>query len=213
MSVAVKICGLSTPEAVDAAVAGGARYVGFVFYPPSPRAVLPARAAELARRVPAGVRTVGLFVDPDDQTLERVLASVPLSMLQLHGGETPARVAEITAARRVPVMKAIRIAAAADVDEAAAYEDVADRLLFDARPPGARLPGGNGMPFDWTLLAGRRWRLPWMLGGGLTVENLAEAVAVTGADTVDVSSGVERSPGEKDLDLIRRFLEKAAALP
>lgn len=213
MSVAVKICGLSTPEAVDVAVAGGARYVGFVFYPPSPRVVDPRRAAELARRVPTGVRTVGLFVDPDDGTLERVLAAVPLSMLQLHGSETPARVAEIAAARRLPVMKAIKVAEAADVDTAAAYEEVADRLLFDARAPGARLPGGNGVPFDWSLLAGRHWRRPWMLSGGLTVENLAEAVAVTGADTVDVSSGVERSPGEKDLDLIRRFLEKAAALP
>jgi len=214
MSVAVKICGLTTPEALDAAVADGARYVGLVFYPPSPRAVAPELARQLARRVPTGVRVVGLFVEPDDETLESVVGQVPLDVLQLHGDERPARVAEIRAAFAIPVMKAIRVAEPADLDGIEAYEAVADRLLFDAKAPRnvAALPGGNGIAFDWSILSGRTWRRPWMLSGGLTAANLAEAVGETGADTVDVSSGVEDRPGHKDPDLIRAFLARAGTV-
>ncbi len=214
MTVAAKICGLSEPDTLRAAVAGGARYVGFVFYPPSPRAVAPALAGELARLVPTGVRSVGLFVDPDDAFLEHVLGQVPLDMIQLHGSENPRRIAEIKARHRMPVMKAIKIGGPDDLAFAAACAEVADRLLFDAKPPNRSdaLPGGNGVAFDWTLLAGRRWDKPWMLSGGLTPENVAEAVRVTGAAEVDVSSGVEDRPGHKDAGLIRAFLSNLSGL-
>lgn len=214
MPVQAKICGITTPDAMQAAVAGGARFVGLVFFPKSPRYVAPALAADLARAVPTGVRVVGLFVDPEDEELEHVLASVPIDMIQLHGAETPARVAEIRGRFQMPVMKAIAVAEPADLDRARTYEAAADRLLFDAKPPKnvTALPGGNGLPFDWSLLAGQSWRLPWMLSGGLTPANLAEAVAATGASAVDVSSGVEDRPGHKDPVLVTRFLEEASRL-
>ena len=214
MSVQAKICGITTPDAMQAAVAGGARFVGLVFFPKSPRYVAPALAADLARAVPTGVRIVGLFVDPEDEELEHVLASVPIDMIQLHGGETPARVAEIRGRFQMPVVKAVAVAEPADLERARAYEDAADRLLFDAKPPKnvAALPGGNGIPFDWSLLAGKSWRLPWMLSGGLTPANLAAAVAATGACAVDVSSGVEDRPGHKDPALVTRFLQEASRL-
>ncbi len=214
MTLAVKICGLSTPDSMTAAVESGARFVGLVFYPPSPRAVSPHTARQLARLAPTGVRVVGLFVDPDDETLDAVVRQVPLDMLQLHGQETPERVAAIAARFAVPVMKAVRVATAADLEEARAFEDVADWLLFDAKPPSNvhALPGGNGIPFDWSLLAGRHWQRPWMLSGGLTADNLAEAVAATGAAAVDVSSGVEDRPGHKPPARVRGFLETARAL-
>ncbi|HET8726282.1 MAG TPA: phosphoribosylanthranilate isomerase [Alphaproteobacteria bacterium] len=214
MKLSVKICGLSTSEAVDAAVTGGARYVGLVFYARSPRAVDPALAAQLARRVPTGVRTVGLFVEPEDEFLESVVGRVPLDLLQLHGDEEPARVVEIRERYGLPVMKAIRVATRADLARVPEYEETADRLLFDAKPPPnvAALPGGNGLPFDWSVLAGRSWTRPWMLSGGLNRDNLGEAVAATGAEAVDVSSGVEDRPGHKHPDLIRAFLDAAAAL-
>lgn len=214
MSLDVKICGLRSPEALEAAVGGGARYVGLVFYPPSPRAVGPVEAAALARLVPTGVRTVGLFVEPDDALLDAALGQVPLDMIQLHGGETPGRVAEIRAAVSMPVIKAMRVAVPADLDDVADYEAVADVLLFDAKPPPnvTALPGGNGVPFDWTILAGRKWARPWFLSGGLTADNLAESVRTTGATAVDVSSGVEDRPGHKDPELVRAFLRRAAAL-
>lgn len=207
--VEVKICGLNAPDGVKAAVEGGARYIGFVFYPPSPRAVSPTLAAELVRLLPTTVRAVGLFVEPSDEEIDEVVASVPLDMIQLHGDEMPARVREIRDTFTMPVMKAIRVADPADVDAAHAYEEVADRLLFDAKPPKnvAALPGGNGIPFDWPILAGRNWSRPWMLSGGLSGDNLAEAVARSGARAVDVSSGVETRPGHKDPELIRRFLD------
>lgn len=214
MALEVKICGIRSPDALEAAVAGGARYVGLVFYPPSPRAVGPVEAAALARHVPTGVRTVGLFVEPDDELLDSVLGQVPLDMIQLHGGETPSRIAEIKRAISAPVMKAIRVATAADLEPVPDYEAVADTLLFDAKPPPnvTALPGGNGVPFDWTILAGRTWSRPWMLSGGLTADNLAESVRTTGATAVDVSSGVEDRPGHKNPALVRTFLERAASL-
>jgi len=214
MTVLTKICGLSEPDSLRAAVSGGARYVGFVFYPPSPRAVAPALAGDLARLVPTGVRSVGLFVDPDDEYLEHVISQVPLDLIQLHGKEDPRRIAAIKARYRMPVMKAVKIGGPEDLAAALEVAEVADRLLFDAKPPAkvSALPGGNGIAFDWTLLAGRSWPKPWMLSGGLTPANVAEAVRVTGATEVDVSSGVEDRPGHKDVALVRAFLDAVHGL-
>lgn len=214
MSIAVKICGLNDPASVAAAVDGGATMLGFVFYPPSPRAVLPEAAARLAAAVPRDVARVALLVNPDDETLDRVLAAFPADIVQLHGSETPRRVGEVKALVCRPMMKAIRVATAADVDAARDYAGAADRLLFDARPPSraGALPGGNGAAFDWRLLEGRRWPVPWVLSGGLDAGNLAEAVRITGARAVDVSSGVEERPGRKSPAKIAAFLEAAAAL-
>ena len=206
----VKICGLSTPETVAAAVDGGAAYVGFVFLPKSPRNVTLARARELAVEVPPGVAKVALTVDADDALIDALTSAVPLDMLQLHGQETPGRVADIRQRTGLPVMKAIGIADKADLAQIEAYQEVADQLLIDAKPPRtAPLPGGNGLAFDWRLVANRRWSVPWMLAGGLTVGTVGEAIALTGARQVDVSSGVERAPGVKDPDLIRAFLAAA----
>jgi phosphoribosylanthranilate isomerase len=214
MGVAAKICGVSTEAAVAAAIAGGAAYLGFVFYPPSPRAVTPQQAARLCAGSPAGIARVGLFVDADDETIEAALAVAPLDILQFHGSEPPERVAEARLRFGRPIMKAVAFAGPADLAGAAAYEDAADRLLFDAKPPRRpdALPGGNGLAFDWSLIAGRAWRLPWMLSGGLTAELLPEAVRISGAAAVDVSSGVESRPGVKDAGKIRAFLAAARAL-
>jgi phosphoribosylanthranilate isomerase len=214
MTIAAKICGLSSEAAVAAAVEGGAAYLGFVFYPPSPRAVSPARAAALIAAVPPGVLRVGLFVDADDALIGAVLDAAPIDILQFHGHETPDRVADVKHRFRRPVMKAIAVAAPQDVLAAARYDEVADMLLFDAKPPRREdaLPGGNGLAFDWHLIAGHSWRRPWMLSGGLTAQLLPEAVRISGASAVDVSSGVERSPGDKDPDKIREFLRVAHAL-
>lgn len=210
--VRVKVCGLTTPAMVEAAAAAGAAYVGFVFFPPSPRAVTAEAARELAWAAPVGVAKVGLFVDPSDEDLALVLDRAPLDMVQLHGAETPARVAEVRARWGLPVMKAVGISAREDLEGVAAYEAVADQILLDAKAPkGAVLPGGNGAAFDWGLLAGFSPRKPWMLAGGLSPFNVAEAVARTGARQVDVSSGVERAPGVKDEGLVRAFLGAVAA--
>jgi phosphoribosylanthranilate isomerase len=214
MSVAAKICGLNSDAVVAAAVTGGAVYLGFVFYPPSPRAVSPGRAAELCARVPAGVQRVGLLVDADDAAIAAVLETVPIDILQFHGAETPDRVAEVKRRFGRPVMKALAVAAPQDVLAAGRYEDDADMLLFDAKPPrrADALPGGNGLVFDWRLIAGRAWGRPWMLSGGLTAAVLPEAVRISGAAAVDVSSGVERRPGDKDPEKIRDFLAVARTL-
>lgn len=215
MTVRAKICGLSTPDGVAAAVAGGAAHVGFVFYRKSPRAVTPAQAASLAKLVPASVGKVGLFVDDGDERLVDVLGTVKLDLLQLHGHETPARVAEIRARFGLPVMKVVSVAGAEDIAAADAYAEVADWLMFDAKPPKDRadaLPGGNALAFDWRLIAGRRWPRPWMLAGGLNAENLPEAVRISGARHVDVSSGVEDAPGRKNLAKIAAFLAAARRL-
>jgi phosphoribosylanthranilate isomerase len=214
MSVTAKICGLSTEEAVSVAVAGGAAYLGFVFYPPSPRAVTPREAARLCAGVPPGVARVGLFVDADDAVIEAALALAPLDILQFHGSEPPERVGEVRLRFRLPVIKAVAIAGPQDVLGAARYEDIADLLLFDAKPPRRpdALPGGNGLAFDWGLIADRSWRRPWMLSGGLTAEVLPEAVRISGAAAVDVSSGVESRSGVKDPDKILAFLAAARAL-
>jgi phosphoribosylanthranilate isomerase len=215
VAVLAKICGINSPEAMAAAVQGGAAYVGLVFYPPSPRYVTPQQAAALVADVPDHIAKVGLFVDADDETLQRVLDVVPLDVLQLHGSETPRRVADVKKMFGVQVMKAVRIAGPDDVARASDFVAVSDRLLFDAQAPAdmaGALPGGNGLAFDWQLLAEKEWPLPWMLSGGLTPENLAEAAAATGAVCVDVSSGVEAARGVKDPQKIARFLAVAKAL-
>ena len=212
-AVAVKICGVRTAPALAAAVAGGARRVGMVFYPPSPRHLSVAEAAALAARVPPGVDRVGVFVEPDDSLLSEVLARVPLTALQLHGRETPRRVAAIGARFGLPVVKAIAVAREEDLAGAADYAPVAARLMFDAKPPAddtSALPGGNGRAFDWRLMSGRTWPKPWLLSGGLTPGNVAEAVAVSGAREIDVSSGVESAPGVKDPALIDAFFAALA---
>jgi phosphoribosylanthranilate isomerase len=214
MTIDTKICGLASEAAVAAAVAGGAAYLGFNFYPPSPRSVSPERAAALCAAVSAGVRRVGLFVDAADEAIQAVLNAAPIDILQFHGQESPDRVAEARHRFGLPVMKAIAVAAPEDVLAASRYEDAADMLLFDAKPPrrAGALPGGNGLAFDWQLIAGHRSRRPWMLSGGLTAALLAEAVRISGATAVDVSSGVERRPGDKDPDKIREFLAIARGL-
>jgi phosphoribosylanthranilate isomerase len=212
MSVLAKICGLKTPEAVGAAVAGGASLVGFVFYSRSPRCVDPAMVKQLEAGVPPAVRKVGLLVDESDARIAEILGNCDLDLLQLHGHETPERVAEIRARFGKPVIKAIPISESADLDRAAAYESVVDYLMFDAKPPKAManaLPGGNALSFDWTLLASRRFQRPWLLAGGLTADNLVDAVRISGAPMVDVSSGVEDRPGEKNVSKIKAFLDAA----
>lgn len=215
MSIDAKICGLSTPETVAAAASGGARFVGFVFYPPSPRHLTPEKAAALAPGVPPSVERVGVFVDPDDDLLGAVLARMPLGLLQLHGSESPDRIAAIKRRFGRPVIKAIPVAGPVDLQRAAGYFAVADWLLFDAKPPRqdtSALPGGNGLSFDWALLRQRQWPLPWMLSGGLDPGNLADAARRSGARFVDVSSGVESRPGVKDPAKIRAFLARAREL-
>ncbi len=215
MSVAVKICGVNTPAAMSAAVDGGARLIGINFYPPSPRAVTPAEAAALIAGTPPDIAKVGVFVDPDDDTLAATLAAVRLDLIQLHGGESPARVAAVRARFDVPVMKAIAVSGDADIEAAGGYAEVADWLLFDTRAPKGMkdaLPGGNALRFDWRLIAGRSWRTPWMLSGGLEIGNVAEAVRISGARAVDVSSGVEDRPGHKNPAYIADFLTVVAAL-
>ena len=210
--VRVKICGLTRPQDVDAVVTAGAAYGGLVFFAKSPRAVTISQARALALAFPVGLARVGLLVDPSDEFLEAVLAEVPLDILQLHGKESPERVAELRTRHGLPVMKAVGVATAEDLPALAEYGRVADMLLVDAKAPkDAVLPGGNGLAFDWRLIAGRRWPVPWMLAGGLTPENVRDAIALTGARQVDVSSGVESAPGVKDADAIARFTRATQA--
>ena len=209
----VKICGLSTPETVEAAVQAGARYLGFAFYAPSPRAVTPAQVAALAAHVPPGLAKVGLVVAPDDALLDEIAATAPLDMVQVHKVHDPARLAAIGARMGLPLMVAAPIASAADVDAALRLAEPAQIILFDAKPAeDATLPGGNGIAFDWRLLSTRRIPKTWMLAGGLTPENVAEAIALTGARHVDVSTGVESGPGIKDPAKIAEFIRNANTL-
>ena len=212
-NIGVKICGLSRPNDVVAAAQAGARYVGFVFFPKSPRNVDVAAAQALAVEVPVGIAKVALMVNPTDEEVDAVNNAVPLDMLQLHGSESAERVVELRARTGLPVMKAVGIAEATDLEKLATYEKVADQILVDAKPPkNADLPGGNGLSFDWRLVSARRWTKPWMLAGGLGPENVAEAIALTGTTQVDVSSGVESAPGVKDADKIKAFCEAAMGL-
>ncbi|NOX72266.1 MAG: phosphoribosylanthranilate isomerase [Alphaproteobacteria bacterium] len=207
----VKICGLSEIRHIEAAAKGGARYVGFVFFPKSPRYVSIEAAHDLMLAVPEGICKVALVVDADDGLLSELTDRLPIDMLQLHGDETPERVAQIREVCGLPVMKAVGVADESDLPALADYARVADQILVDAKPPkNAELPGGNGLSFDWRLIAGRRWAVPWMLAGGLTPDNVAEAAHLTGAQVVDVSSGVESGPGMKDSARIAAFLAAAA---
>ncbi|MDC0738737.1 phosphoribosylanthranilate isomerase [Cognatishimia sp. SS12] len=214
MDTRVKICGLKTPEHIAVAAEAGAAYVGFVFFAKSPRNIAPELARDLAIETPVGVAKVALTVNAEDAFLDDLLAQVPLDMLQLHGSESPERVAEVRARYGLPVMKAIGIATQADVAQIDLYGRVADQLLVDAKAPnGAALPGGNGLAFDWQLVNRKFWPKPWMLAGGLTPTNVALAAQMTGARQVDVSSGVESAPGVKDPDLIRAFVKAAQEAP
>ena len=215
LGVIAKICGVSDAACVMAAVEGGAQFVGFVFYPPSPRCIAPSDAARLALKLPTSVRPVGVFVEPTDEELATVTRVLPDALVQLHGRETPRRVAEIRAHFKCQVIKAIPIAVHEDLANAEDYETVADWLLFDAKPPrdcGNTLPGGNALAFDWELLSARDWNVPWLLSGGLTTDNLLDAVAITKARAVDVSSGVEDFPGHKNPSSIKAFLAAARAI-
>ncbi|MDJ0946965.1 MAG: phosphoribosylanthranilate isomerase [Kiloniellales bacterium] len=215
MSVEAKICGIRDDAAARAAVDGGAAFVGFIFYPPSPRAVAPEAAARIAAGLPPGLGKVAVTVDAEDAALGAILKAYDFDLLQLHGKESPARVAELRKRFGRPVMKAIPVAGAADLGRVRDYLPVVDRLLFDAKPPkdmtGA-LPGGNALSFDWTLLAGKDWPKPWFLSGGLDAANLAEALRITRAPAVDVSSGVEDKPGRKNPEKIAAFLQALSAV-
>ncbi|PWE31350.1 phosphoribosylanthranilate isomerase [Maritimibacter sp. 55A14] len=208
--IRVKICGLTTSADIPAALLAGASYLGFVFFPPSPRHLELDHASFMAGTVPEGICKVALTVDPDDSALDKLLDMVPIDMLQLHGKETPERVEAIRARYGLPVMKAVGIGDEGDLPKLAEYARVADQLLVDAKPPrGSAVPGGNALAFDWRLIAGRRWVVPWMLAGGLTPENVAEAIRLTGARQVDVSSGVESAPGVKDAEKMAAFVRAA----
>ena len=215
MPIEAKICGIRSRDAAIAAARGGARWIGFVFYPPSPRSLTPLEALALAEGAPPSLGAVGLFVDPNDDQLEDTLQQVPLDLIQLHGNEAPRRVAEIRARFGRPVMKAIKLATEEDLAGVEDYLDVADRILFDAKAPKSKkdaLPGGNAVAFDWRILAGQTWSKPWMLSGGLDAENVRQAIEITGARAVDVSSGVEAKPGVKAPNKISAFLDAALHL-
>lgn len=206
---AIKICGLTTPDTLDAAIKARAEYVGFNFYPPSPRYLSPRDAAALSARAEGRTQRVGLFVDASDETIAEFLAAARLDAIQLHGAETPERAAQVKARFGLPVWKALSIASEADVARANAYADAADLILFDAKTPKGTLPGGMGLAFDWSLVANWKGPLAWGLAGGLTPENVAEAIGLTGAPLVDTSSGVETAPGVKDGARIAAFCASA----
>lgn len=210
MSAFVKTCGLSTIDTLNAAISAGARYVGFVFYPPSPRNVSVEQAKALADNIDNDVLKVGVFVNPDDALLSEVLSSVELDIIQLHGNESLDRVSFIRSKFSKLVMKAISVSSKSDIELARDYEDKVDMLLFDAKAPldmESSLPGGNGLAFDWQLISGEKWHVPWMLSGGLDATNVAQAIKISGANVVDVSSGLENKPGSKDIDKIIEFMD------
>ena len=211
MSIIVKICGLSEESSIQAVVKASAQYAGFVTFPKSPRHVSPKRAGELKKGLPAHVKTASVLVDPDDALLAEIVRDFAPDYFQLHGSETPERIAQIkTSFPGTGIIKAIKVSSRADIKSARAFEAVADMLMFDAMPPkDAALPGGNGVAFDWTLLSGQSFARPWLLSGGLTPQNVAQAVRESGAKMVDVSSGVESSAGVKDPEKIAQFVEAA----
>tara|TARA_B100000686_G_scaffold331243_1_gene394506 strand:- start:840 stop:1490 length:651 start_codon:yes stop_codon:yes gene_type:complete len=215
MAVTAKICGINDPEAMRAAIAGGASHVGLVFYEPSPRSLSPGEAMALATVVPERVEKVGLFVDPENEQIDKTLMVVKLDMLQLHGDETPDRVRDLKVRTGKRVMKVIKVSEPEDLVRAEAYVRIADALMFDAKPPKGMkeaLPGGNAISFDWRILSECTWPLPWMLAGGLTKENVATAVELSGARIVDISSGVEDIPGRKKVEKIAEFLRAVSEI-
>ncbi len=206
--VDVKICGITTPEIISAVAGAGARFAGFVFVPQSPRFIDFERARLLARQLPTGVRSVGLFVNPDDEELARVMGAVSLDIIQLHGQESPARVQDIKSKYHVPIIKAFPVSGKDDVVQIEPYLPTIDWILFDAKAPeSSNISGGNGTPFDWTILKGLKFLKPWMLSGGLTANNIRDALSVLSPDAVDVSSGVEMTRGVKDAEKIREFIK------
>ncbi|UAB77394.1 phosphoribosylanthranilate isomerase [Erythrobacter sp. SCSIO 43205] len=210
MPVRIKICGLSTPDTIAACAHAGASHIGFNFYPPSPRFVSAEQAAKLSEGVPATLQKVGVFVDADDAFLAQMVEAGKLDAIQLHGKETPARAAEVCARFDLPVWKVLSVENEEDIAQAAEYSDTADFLLFDAKTPkGSALPGGMGHSFDWNLLKAYHGPLQWGLAGGLTADNVAEAINATGAQLVDTSSGVESAPGIKDAAMIETFCKAA----
>ncbi len=214
LSIGIKICGLKTQETLEAAIAAGASHFGMVFFPRSPRNITLHVAAQLSNIAMGCITSVALIVDASDKEIERILQAANVTMLQLHGSETPERAAHIRQKFGKPIIKAISIAGEEDTKKASAYRAAADLILFDAKPPKNKknaLPGGNGLSFDWRILAPIQGKMPFMLSGGLNPDNVAEAISLTGASMVDVSSGVESSPGEKDPVLIRRFVKAARA--
>jgi len=213
MGVKTKICGISTPEAVTAALSGGAGWLGFMFFARSPRNLAPDAAARLAQPVRGQAKIVAVLVDPDDAEVDRVAQVLKPDLIQLHGAETPARARAIGVRAGAGIIKALPVSEASDLARAGEYESVVEHLMFEGRPvPDADRPGGGGQAFDWTLLAGRSFQRPWFLAGGLDPWNLSEAVQQSGAPLVDVSSGVERGPGLKDPALIRAFLDAAKSV-
>jgi phosphoribosylanthranilate isomerase len=208
----VKICGLTTAGAIEAAADAGASHAGFVFFEASPRHIRPRDAMALVKNVPKGMKRVGVFVDPDDSLVDRAVTAARLDIVQLHGEEKPERIKAIKGRHKIAIWKAIPVSSASDLEKARRYEGIADLILFDAKTPKAsRLPGGMGIAFDWKLLDRFRHKSPWGLSGGLSVENVAEAIAMTGAPLVDVSSGVENAPGVKDPEKIAQFMEAVKA--
>jgi len=214
-NVTVKICGLSDLTNLKVAIDAGVDYVGFVFFPKSPRSVTPAQAGQLSRHVPSSVKKVALLVDADNDLILEVMANVQPDILQLHGSETPRRVAEVKSLSNCQVMKALKIAEEADLEAAESYFSVSDMLLFDAKAPKSlenALPGGNGLVFDWRMLQNKEFPLPWMLAGGLDTENVEQAVEISGASIVDTSSGAEFWAGVKDPEKTREFVRKVHSL-
>lgn len=210
--VAIKICGVTTPDAVEAAARGGASHLGLNYFPKSPRFLAPERVAPLVTSMPSHLKRVGVLVDPDDNLIDAMIAAGGLQVIQLHGRETPERTASLRQRTGLEVWKVISVKTAADLASGAAYAGAADFLLYDAKTPdGALLPGGMGHRFDWSLLAGHRPPLPWGLSGGLDAGNVAEAIRATGAPLVDVSSGIESAPGVKDVARIAAFCQAAQA--
>jgi phosphoribosylanthranilate isomerase len=212
MTIKAKICGLTSKDSIQSAIDGGADYVGFVFYHKSPRNITPKKAAELAALLPKDVKTVGVFVDVTDIELEKIFKHFKPDYLQCHGSESQERLTHLRTKYALPVIKAIAVRSSDDVAKGKTYAGVVDMLLFDAKVPSSPLPGGNGLAFDWTLLKEREFNVPWFLSGGLNIENVKDAVRISGAQAVDVSSSVECEPGKKDPDLIREFLRKVKSL-
>ncbi len=210
----MKICGLTSERSIKHAVTAGADYIGFVFFRKSPRYLTFNQAADLAKFIPENVMTVALVVDPTNDLLADIMRHVRIDMIQLQGKESPQRVSEVKELTGLPVMKAVGVSEPQDLSIIDTYASVADQLLIDAKPPkGSILPGGNGLAFDWKLISGKHWKVPWMLAGGLNAENVTEAIQTTGTAQIDVSSGVEKAPGNKDPDKVTRFIQNAKRGP
>lgn len=206
--VKVKICGLTTKDAIDALSLNKADFAGFVFFARSPRNVTPADAGALAKNLNRNIKKVAVLVDPDDAFIEKIITKLNPDYLQLHGDETPERIDEIQHLFSIPIIKAAKIRSSDDVARAGAFIDIADIMLFDAKVPSSTLPGGNGLSFDWTLLKTRNFDIPWFLSGGLNIQNVLQALKISGAKMVDVSSSLEGEPGKKDAELVKLFIER-----